>query len=170
MSLPKELLEQAKLLATKEARRPKQASLRRAVSASYYALFHLLVDEASRRLVGGAKNRVALRTCLGRAFSHGTMKTVARQFAASDVSKRLRPGLNGQPVQEELVRVARAFVGLQQHRHEADYDLGRRFTRVETLSIASDAKRAFADWQLVRGSPQADTFLVGLLTYDRMHP
>ena len=168
MSLPKELLAQAKLLATKEARRPKQASLRRAVSASYYALFHLLVDEASRRLVGGA-NRVALRTCLGRAFSHGTMKKVARQFAASAVSERLRPGLNGQPVQEELVRVANAFVDLQQHRHEADYDLGRRFTRVETLSIATDANCAFADWQLVRGSPQADTFLVGLLTYDKMH-
>ena len=169
MTLPRELLAQATLLATKEPSRPKQASLRRAVSASYYALFHLLVDEASRRLVGGA-NRASLRTSLGRAFNHGAMRTVAKQFAARAVSPRLDPGLNGQPLQDELVRVASAFVDLQQHRHEADYDLRRRFTRVETLSIISDARGAFADWQLVRGSPQADTFLVGLLAYDKMHP
>ena len=85
MTLPRELLAQATLLATKEPSRPKQASLRRAVSASYYALFHLLVDEASRRLVGGA-NRASLRTSLGRAFNHGAMRTVAKQFAARTVS------------------------------------------------------------------------------------
>ena len=38
--LPEELLEQAKLLLTLQ---PNQANLRRAVSAAYYALFHLLV-------------------------------------------------------------------------------------------------------------------------------
>ena len=69
MTLPRDLLAQARLLAEKEPRRPKQASLRRAVSAAYYALFHLLVDEASRRLVGGS-NRTALRSSLARAFDH----------------------------------------------------------------------------------------------------
>ena len=53
MSLPRDLLAQATLLATKEPRRPRQASLRRSVSASHYALFHLLVDTAARRLVSG---------------------------------------------------------------------------------------------------------------------
>ena len=42
MSLPEDLLEQAVHLATLDARRPKQANLRRAVSTAYYALFHLL--------------------------------------------------------------------------------------------------------------------------------
>ena len=50
MSLQQDLLRQARHLATKEPRRPSQASLRRAVSAAYYALFHLLVDEAIGRL------------------------------------------------------------------------------------------------------------------------
>ena len=169
MTLATELLAQATLLATKEPRRPKQASLRRAVSASYYALFHLLVDEASRRLVSGL-DRASLRLSLSRAFNHGAMKTVAKQFAARAVSPRLDPGLNKRPLQDELVRVASAFVDLQQHRHEADYDLRRRFTRVETLSIIAGARRAFADWRVVRGSPQADTFLVGLLAYEKMRP
>ena len=165
MSLPTDLLAQARLLATKEQRRPRQASLRRAVSASYYALFHLLIADATRRMAGG-NDRLALRNCLGRAFGHSTMKRVARQFAERSVSPRLGPGLNGQPLQGELVRVAAAFVDLQQHRQEADYDMGRRFTRMEVLSITSDAERAFADWRLVRHSVQADTFLIGLLAFD----
>ena len=41
MSFPNDLLEQARHLANREPKRPKQASLRRAVSTAYYALFHL---------------------------------------------------------------------------------------------------------------------------------
>ena len=167
MSLPQDLLAQARLLATKENRRPKQASLRRSVSASYYALFHLLVGAAVRRFVAG-NDRSALRNCLGRAFDHGVMKTVARQFARGGISPRLRPGLNGLPLQDEIVRVAAAFVDLQQHRHEADYDMGRPFTRLEVLNIISDAERAFEDWRAIRRSVQADTFLVGLLTFEKI--
>ena len=155
MSLPRDLLTQATLLATKERSRPKQASLRRSVSASYYALFHLLVDAAARRLVSGS-DRQALRNCL------------ARAFAERNVSPRLSPGLNGLPLQEEIVRVAAAFVDLQQHRHEADYDMGRRFTRLEVLNIVSDAGRAFVDWRVVRNSVQGDTFIVGLLTFEKI--
>jgi len=41
MAFPNDLLEQAKHLAIREKKRPRQASLRRAVSTAYYALFHL---------------------------------------------------------------------------------------------------------------------------------
>ena len=167
VSLPRDLLAQAKLLATKEKSRPKQASLRRSVSAAYYALFHLLVDAAARRLVSGA-DRQPLRNCLVRAFDHGVMKRVALQFAEQSLSPRLSPALNGLPLQDEIVRVAAAFVDLQQHRHDADYNLGRRFTRVEVLNIVSDAEQAFVDWRAVRNSAQADTFVVGLLTYEKI--
>ena len=47
MSLHADLLKQARHLSTKEPSRPSQASLRRAISAAYYALFHRLVDEAT---------------------------------------------------------------------------------------------------------------------------
>ena len=145
----------------KEPRRPQQASLRRSVSAAYYALFHLLVGEAVRRmLAGGARN--ALRHCLSRAFDHAVMKRVARQFAEQGLSPKLEPGLNGLPLQDEIVQVAAAFVDLQQQRHEADYDMGRSFTRLEVLSLISDAERAMIEWRKVRCSVQADTFPVDL--------
>ncbi len=167
MSLPRDLLAQARLLAAKEPSRPKQASLRRAVSAAYYALFHLRVGDAVRRLLAGS-DREALRHCPGRAFDHAVMKRVAVQFAQRGVSPKLEPGLNQLPLQEEIVRVAAAFVDLQQQRHEADYDMGRSFTRLEVLSLISDAEGAFVDWRAVRHSVQADTFLIGLLAFEKI--
>ena len=167
MSLHADLLVQARQLALKEPKRPRQASLRRAVSSAYYALFHLLVDEAVARMIPG-RDRAALRDCLARAFSHATMRAVARQFAGASVSEKLMPGLNGQPRQPELVALARAFVELQQARHEADYNRAHRVTRREVLYMVNLAERAFADWRLVRRTPQADTFLTGLLAFGIM--
>ena len=50
MSLADDLLSQANRLAAASTGRPRQADLRRAVSASYYALFHLLIGDAVQRL------------------------------------------------------------------------------------------------------------------------
>ena len=41
MTFPDELLEQAHHLANRERKRPRQASLRRAVSSAYYARFSI---------------------------------------------------------------------------------------------------------------------------------
>ena len=166
MNLHNELLRQARHLATKEPRRPLQASLRRAVSAAYYALFHLLVDDAVRRMV--AAHRHPLRDCLRRAFDHGTMRRVAQQFAASSVAPRLTPGLQGEPLQPELELVAATFVDLQHARHEADYNTAWRSTRPDALGLIEQTEDAFACWRSVRRTPQADTFLFGLLVYDKM--
>ena len=71
MAFPAHLLEQAKHLANREKRRPRQASLRRAVSTVYYALFHLLIHEATLNW-----KRVEQRAQLARFFEHGKMKQV----------------------------------------------------------------------------------------------
>ena len=167
MSLHADLLRQARQLALKEPRRPLQASLRRAISASYYALFHLLVDEATKRMFPGG-DRAALRGCLARAFLHGDMKKVAQQFSEGGVSPKLSPGMNGQAVQPELIGVAATFVDLQQARHEADYDTTRRFTRRDVVDLVDRAEQAFRDWTTVRRSVQADAFLAGLLAFGNM--
>jgi hypothetical protein len=46
MAFADDLPEQAYHLGRRERKNPIQASLRRAVSTAYYALFHLLIDEA----------------------------------------------------------------------------------------------------------------------------
>ena len=76
MGLAQDLLQQADHLATYEGANPSQASLRRAVSTAYYALFHLLIEEAGLRWQGSSE------ACngLGRGFQHGPMKNISMQF------------------------------------------------------------------------------------------
>jgi len=96
------------------------------------------------------------------------MRQVAQQFSDDNVSRKLATGLNGQALQPELIRVASALAELQGARHEADYDPARRFTRREALDLVGQAERAFVDWNRIRGSIQADTFLAGLLAFGNM--
>ena len=167
MSLHVDLLKQARLLATREPRRPLQASLRRSVSAGYYALFHLFVFKATGRFIKGA-DRTALRHCLARAFAHAEMKEVSRQFALNNVSAKIQPGLNGLALPSELRRLATTFVDLQQARHEADYDPARKFTRSEVLDLVGRVEQAFKDWSTIKNGLQADVFLTGLLAQRSM--
>lgn len=167
MSLHSELLKQARFLARKEPKKPTQASLRRSVSASYYALFHLLVDEATKLMLSG-HGRGRLRDCLARAFHHSAMKQTAVEFTKKSISPKLASGFNRQPIQQQLVDVASSFVQLQEARHDADYNRALRFTRREALDLADMTGQAFRDWEQVRGSLQADTFLTGLLAYRHM--
>ena len=168
MSLHGDLLEQAKHLAKKETKRPKQASLRRAVSAAYYALFHHLIDASSRFAVRGG-NREALRNAVTRAFDHGEMKKAAGSFAGGGLPALLHPTVPTPPgVPAELKRLAQAFVELQQARHEADYDLTRAFTRRDALDFVDRTEQAFKDWRTVEGTPAGDAFLIALLLRSKL--
>jgi hypothetical protein len=109
-----DLLQQAIQLVHKEQKRPRQASLRRGVSAAYYALFHLLISESVANW-----NRHNLRPSLGRAFDHAPMKSTSYRVLSSQTF----PFTGEDPlVVEKLRRVASAFVQLQDKRHTADYD------------------------------------------------
>lgn len=168
MSLHGDLLEQAKHLAKKESKRPRQASLRRAVLAAYYALFHRLIDASSRFVVRSA-NREALRFAATRAFDHGEMKKAASSFASGTLPTLLQPTVPTPPgVPPELKRLAHAFIELQQARHEADYDLTRAFTRRDALDFVDRAGQAFSDWETVDGSPAGDAFMVALLLRSKL--
>lgn len=166
MSLHADLLAQAKHLATREPKKPKQASLRRAVSSAYYALFHFLIDRATGRLVRGY-DRQELRGVLGRAFQHAEMKEAAKSFAGGTPKAHIAPALLRNAVQEPLRDVADAFVRLKEARYGADYDRGRNFTRREALDLVDSARKAVSDWKSVDKTPQADTFLISLLIFRR---
>src|ERR1039458_7209039 len=79
---------------------PKQVDLRRAVSAAYYALFHLLTTEAAQNWKHpGQLSRLA------RMFDHGRMKT-----CSSKVSSRPNPTDPDEiPLAKDLKLVADSF-------------------------------------------------------------
>jgi hypothetical protein len=160
MALHDDLLEQAQHLASREPRRLRQASLRRAVSVAYYALFHLLAAEGVRRFLPASP--VHLREQVRRSYEHGHMKTVCDQFSKPQPSGAFAALLT-LPIEPELCSVAEAFIALQQARHDADYNLTATFNRIEVLQQVKRTRQVFADWRTIRSSENATVFLAALL-------
>jgi uncharacterized protein (UPF0332 family) len=168
MNLADDLLAQARRLAKQEPRRPKQASLRRAISTAYYALFHLLVQETAQLVVGRGKD-AALLPLVGRALEHSEMRKVSAAFRHGSVGSLpevLRP-LFTAPFPTDLADVADAFSALQKARHEADYNLAPKYSRSEAEALVESAETAFAAWRRVRGTFEARVFLLSFLFLSR---
>ncbi len=159
MSLHHDLLEQARHLANREPRRPRQASLRRSVSASYYALFHLLASDGAALMTRGAMPD--LRAQVQRAFAHSEMKRICQFFALGGLPDPIR-SLVVRPIEAEPVRVAQTFIRLQEQRHAADYDMQFRLDRAVADNLVDDVEAAFRDWCAVRASHNAGVFLTAL--------
>jgi hypothetical protein len=140
MALAEGLLKQAFLLLNKEPKNPTDASLRRAVSTAYYALFHLLIQEACTKWTN-----IPSRDYLARAFEHRTMKQ-ASTWAENATHDPSVP----QQIVTKLRPVARAFRELQQERHLADYSYAARWDRVKASAKIDQAKTAFSDWKSIR--------------------
>lgn len=151
MSFADDLLEQAYHLLNKDGENPKEASLRRAVSTAYYALFHLLIDEAVSNW-----GIVHQRSILARTFEHGNMKKICDEHVKNFyIAKQPPAGL-------QLKDVAQTFSELQQKRHTADYDNSYAWTRVRAESWIDKASVAFDNWRAIRNQPEAQDYLLYL--------
>src|SRR6266851_4884081 len=119
MPLSQDLLRLAKELVDRNPAAPVEGDLRRGVSTAYYALFHLLVMEATTRLV----TPVSLRPRVARSFDHKIMRLVCQDY------EKLTPNAAGQlfttageVVPQGVQDIAIAFNALQRARNLADYD------------------------------------------------
>lgn len=165
MSFSTELLAQADFLTSRDPNRPKQASLRRASSNAYYALFHFLTWEASLHIAPDISKPA--RMLVQRWFDHGSMYKTCAIFAANQFEGAIAQLLGTVPL-VDLQVVARNFRDLQQERHLADYDMASHWTRVRTRSNIASARDAIAAWTRARRSEQANVFALALLNLDRV--
>lgn len=169
MSLSLDLLAQARILATREPRKPKDASIRRAISTAYYSLFHYLGEHCTRLTVGAGHERLALRQYVGRAFVHGKMKAVCEEFLKTTPKDILQPFWPTLHVTTniEVKTIARNFVDLQEQRHTADYDLSAKLSRAEALAAADLAEEAMDAWDSLKGSNEqlAQLFAMSLMLW-----
>jgi uncharacterized protein (UPF0332 family) len=156
MGIAEELLSLAGQLAAPSATDPEQAWLRRSVSTAYYAVFHLLVQEATLRWSGSPASQLGLE----RAFKHDLMKEASRAVANGTWAGWSTPPLAVSP---ELRIVARSFTTLQDARHQADYNNQKIWTRTEASARLDAAESAFQKWKEIRGTPVADEFLLSLM-------
>jgi hypothetical protein len=155
MAYPDELIQQAIFLSELNMPgEPKQVDLRRAVSAAYYGLFHLLATEAARNW-----KHENQRDRFARMFDHGRMKT-----CSSRVSSRSLPSDHADiPTAADLKLVADSFVKLQQARHTADYDNAGIWSRTQTWEMIALAEEAIAAWSNIRDKGMAQDYLLDLM-------
>lgn len=142
------------MLANLDKNKPRQANLRRAVSTAYYAVFHMLIASAVANWKSARQ-----RPALARAFEHKRMHQACR-----NIKKRQFQKVNPSTVQH-LKLVADAFMQLQQHRHTADYDNSKRWTRTEVLTHIEMTRAAFDSWDIICREVVAEDFLLQLLVH-----
>jgi hypothetical protein len=162
MNLPADLLEQAEHLSRRELKRPRHASLRRATSTAYYALFHLLTADAALAL--GQQLQPSARFQLQRSFNHTQIKEVCGRFQQNTLPSSIE-SLIGSAASSSLKGVAYSFIVLQEARHSADYDLNSRWDRARAKEDVERARDAFATWKTIRKTPEANVFLISFLLY-----
>ena len=120
-----------------------------AVSTAYYALFHLLIDEAV-----GNWSVIRQRSILARMFDHGKMKRICEDHVNQFFS-------SGSPAAGlRLMKVAQTFAMLQQMRHTADYDNAFNWERTNTISQIDLVAEAFKDWRAIRETEEAQDYLL----------
>lgn len=167
MAFPDDLLELAQDLAKWRPESAHQASLRRAVSTAYYALFHLLISEATANWA-----RPELRATFGRCFDHGPMKT-ASETKVSQINAAFKdnpPEGAQKAVAIHLRTVANAFIQAQQRRNDADYNIAKEWTPVEVNAQIASVNEAFKAWDIIRDEAVAQAYLVSLLGTKERRP
>jgi hypothetical protein len=136
-----------------------QASLRRAVSSAYYAVFRLLIAEATSNW-----NNVKLRAALGRAYDHGIMRTASNRLS----NTRDFPFTGEDPqVVASLRFVALSFTQLQENRNFADYNLTEDSSPTDALNQVKSAEKIFHLWPSIVSDQIAQEYLVSLVVKHR---
>jgi len=129
--------------------------MRRAISTAYYAIFHLLIEDACCNWT-----RAEQRSKLARMFDHGRMaeasRVRAKEFKSATGSAELL-----------LYTVADAFWQLQEQRHAADYDLSNTLSTADVELAINQATGAFRSWNAIRTEQIAQDYLFALLFRER---
>ena len=110
--------------------RPRETNIRRAISTTYYALFHCLATSNTNMLVGGPganRSQAAWRQAY-RALQHGT----ARQRCERQNAIIKFP--------EAVQDFAERFADMQKKRHGADYDPDATFSKSDVVQDIADAE------------------------------
>ena len=136
---PSNLLAVARELVMSTRGRPRQANVCRAVSTTYYALFHCLAGCCADSLVGRTegRHRDPAWNQVYRALEHGTARRRCQQAS----------GMHRFPM--EVRNFADLFVDLQEKRHKADYDPDAVFSKLLAVRDIYRAEEAISNFHKV---------------------
>jgi len=131
-----------------------QARIRRSISTAYYALFHFVLDEFCRRVVGTHSSLSRRRRILARTLSHRGLKRTfdkirGRAIDASVAEFLATSFVTGGPAAAPgfARTLASVFADTQTVRHDADYDLNVSFSEKDARTIVTQVRRSISDWR-----------------------
>jgi hypothetical protein len=160
--LAEELLDHASKLLGPEGT---DVDFRRAVSASYYAVFHMISAAVGLQVSPPAPQGMSGR--IQRTLEHRAMKNAMESFRTRESCAKLSSNIGIVcAFSVDLAEIAEAFGELQDARHLADYDVVDS-KRTIGLAWASDcfdkAKRIFEAWDRAKSADEAKLFLATLI-------
>ena len=130
-----------------------EAVARRAVSASYYAVFHALTRAGALLFMGDE----ASRERLARSFDHSSLGSAAR-----DIERQQSPLPDAR-----LIALAAALRRLREARERADYDLATTITWDDADELLGEALSAFDLIHQLKSHPEMAHFLLAPLIQRR---
>ena len=153
MIRPDGLLDHAAQLADAGSGRPRDADIRRGISAAYYAVFHDLTGRAARHLIGSFPQET--QNEIRRTWSHGEIARLAKHVVDRSNTLNREPDatvpanlkkygrlLDITATDADLVDSMRLFNQLQEQRHSADYDHNAQFTKSALVDACENARLA----------------------------
>jgi uncharacterized protein (UPF0332 family) len=127
------LIESARRRLAQTKKRTRYVDLRRAISDSYYAIFHALCELCADELIGAKYRGSEEWRRLYRAILHKQAKEQLSRVSASQRDQRTK-------------NFAAAFVEFQELRHSADYDpMPPKLKRASALDKIDEAEAAIRE-------------------------
>ncbi len=140
---PEHLFAQADgLLTLYPKRKPRQTELRRAISASYYGVFHFVLARAADLHVGAIHKSTLHYALVYRSISHTWLRSLCLDVAKPTAPTAFKPFVPSGGFGQDMRRFAASTAYLQERRHTADYDPSVTFVRLDAKSAIAAARRA----------------------------
>ena len=175
-ALHEQLLEHADYVVTSVAQPKSQADLRRAISAAYYSVFHLICADAATLFSGSIPNRrnapaydLKAYAHVYRSLDHKHLRRVCEIIRAKSLERSIREMLPNGRFPPELDRFAAITIELYEARLRADYDPIVRVEAVDARAKVGSAREAFSLYRAVQlTKPAVDrSVFLKLLMFNR---
>jgi hypothetical protein len=146
---PEHLLDQADGLLVRTRGGPhRQADLRRAISTAYYAVFHAVLIAVADRVVGRGRRSTPHYAMVYRSIDHRALSGFCHLLSQPTLPPKYRGAAPDGGFTTDVRAFARSVTELQQERHSADYDPGRRIDVSDAAALITVGREAIRRWTM----------------------
>ena len=164
-TLDVELLSAARLLGKRKSGQKGKlpaARIRRSISTTYYALFHFILDETGKLVVGATNDVKTRRRLLTRTVAHKSIRTALDRVKGNTVDQQFSDffrykAVVATPVPPRFVReMARVFLDAQSKRHDADYNLQEALSARDAVLLHRRVRQVIGLWRDAKSKEDRD--------------